>query len=160
MPTADLEDFLLEKDAVYVGGGNTRSMLVLWRDWGLDSYLRKAYDRGILLAGLSAGANCWFEQCSTDSVPGALRMLPGLGFLAGSFCPHYDGEAARRPAFHRLLAEDKIKPGFAAEDGAALHFVNEQLIGAVSSRPSAQVYRVEKQAGQVVEERLVIQYLG
>ncbi len=68
LPTADLEDFLLEKDVLYVGGGNTRSMLALWREWGLDRLLFKAYQSVTILAGVSAGANCWFEAYSTDSL--------------------------------------------------------------------------------------------
>lgn len=160
LPTADLEGFLLEKDILYVGGGNTRSMLALWREWGLDGYLHKAYENGVILAGLSAGANCWFEQCSTDSVPGDLRMLPALGFLPGSFCPHYDGEINRRPSYHQMLAQQVILPGLAADDGAAVHFVNGEMIACVSSRPNARVYRVRLQAGEVIEEPLETHFLA
>ncbi len=160
LPTADLEGFILDKDIVYVGGGNTRSMLALWREWGLDGFLRKAYENGVILAGLSAGANCWFEQCSTDSVPGDLRMLPALGFLSGSFCPHYDGEAARRPSYHRMLTQNEILPGLAADDGAAVHFVDEEIAACISSRPNARVYRVGLQAGQIVEEPLETRLLA
>ena len=103
LPTADLEGYLLEKDLIYVGGGNTRSMLALWQEWEIDLILRKAHTAGILLAGVSAGANCWFQECSTDSVPGELRMLRCLGLVPGSFCPHYDGEAQRRGL--RLIIE-------------------------------------------------------
>lgn len=157
--TADLESYLLAQNVIYVGGGNTRSMLALWREWGLDAILRKAYDAGIILAGISAGANCWFEQCSTDSVPGTLGVLAGLGFLRGGFCPHYDGEVARRPSLHRLLVEDKILPTYAADNSAAAHFVDENLLGAVCSISSAKVYRVLKADGQVMEEALDIKYL-
>jgi dipeptidase E len=160
LPTSDLEEFVLEKDAIYVGGGNTRSLLALWREWGLDIILRKAYESGVLLAGISAGANCWFEQSCTDSVPGELGALAGLGFLQGSFCPHYDGEADRRPSYQRLIGEKRILPGYAADDGAALHFVNQQFVRAVSSRPAARVYRVENQDGQAVEEALETRYVG
>jgi peptidase E len=152
--TADLETYLLAQNVIYVGGGNTRSMLALWREWGLDAILRKAYEAGVVLAGMSAGANCWFEQCSTDSVPGTLGVLPGLGFLQGGFCPHYDGEVARRPSLHHLLKEDKILPTYAADNSAAVHFVDEQLLGAVSSTANAKVYRVLKAEGEVVETAL------
>ena len=97
LPTRDVEGFLLSKEVIYVGGGNTKSMLALWREWGLDVILRKAWEQGVVLAGLSAGAICWFEQGVTDSIPGDLTALPCLGLLAGSCCPHYDGEAERRP---------------------------------------------------------------
>jgi dipeptidase E len=160
LPGADLEKFLLEKDILYVGGGNTRSMLALWREWGLDRILRKAYERGVVLAGISAGANCWFEECITDSVPGDLRPLPCLGFLRGSFCPHYDGEAERRPAFHRLLGENKILPGYAADDGAAVHFVDGEPFAMVSSRPNARVYKLSKSREEAVEEIQDTRYLN
>lgn len=159
LPTADLGGFLLEQDVIYVGGGNTRSMLALWREWGLDAILRQAYDAGIVLAGVSAGANCWFEQCSTDSVPGELRVLDCLGFVHGSFCPHYDGEANRRPSLHRLLTTQQIMSGYAADDGAAVHVVNGQLQRAISSRPTAQVYRVQSNDGVVHEEPLAMHSL-
>jgi len=107
--TADLEAFLMEQDVIYVGGGNTKSMVALWREWHLDNFLRKAYENGTVLAGISAGGSCWFEQCVTDSVPGRLRMLPCLGIIRGSFCAHYDGEAERRPAFHKLLLTRQLK---------------------------------------------------
>ena len=159
LPTADLESYLLAQNVIYVGGGNTRSMLALWREWGVDAILRKAYEAGIILAGVSAGANCWFEQCSTDSVPGTLGILAGLGFLRGGFCPHYDGEVARRPSLHRLLMEDRILPTYAADNSAAAHFVDEELFDVLSSVSSAKVYRVLKVDGQVIEETLNTKYL-
>jgi dipeptidase E len=156
-PTADLASFVLEQDAIYVGGGNTRSLLALWREWRLDVALRAAYDRGVVMGGISAGMICWFEFGITDSVPGALSPLPCLGWLAGSACPHYDGEAERRPSFHRLLAEGKIPPGYAADDGVALHFVDETLAHVVSSRPAANGYRLASNDEVVVEAVLPTQ---
>ncbi len=158
--TADLESFLMEQDVIYVGGGNTKSMVALWREWNLDDVLRKAYENGIVLAGLSAGANCWFEQCSTDSVPGAYGVLPCLGIIRGSFCPHYDGEVERRPSLHKFLSEDKIISGYAADDGAAAHFIDGEFACAVSSRSHAKVYKVDKVDGQVMEEVMKTHYLG
>lgn len=158
--TADIESFLMEQDVIYVGGGNTKSMVALWREWSLDKFLHKAYENGTVLAGISAGANCWFEQCSTDSLPGQFTVLPCLGIIRGSFCPHYDGEAERRPSLHRLLSEDKINSGYAADDGAAAHFIGGELACAVSSRPHAKVYKVGKVDKQVVEEAIETHYLG
>jgi peptidase E len=158
-PTADLEPFILEKDIVYVGGGNTRSMLALWREWELDKILHKAWKHGIILAGLSAGAICWFEQGLTDSVPGRLTPLTCLGFLQGSCCPHYDGEEERRPAYHRLLSREEILPGYGIDDGVALHFVDQELKHIVSSRPNARAYRVERISGEVKEQPLERIYL-
>ena len=158
--TADLEGYLLDQDAIYVGGGNTRSMLALWREWRLDAILKQAYERGIVLAGVSAGANCWFEECSTDSTPGQLSILGCLGFLPGSFCPHYDSEAERRPWMQRMVAEGRIRPGLAADDGAAAHFVDGELARAVGSRPNARVYRLRRAKRTAVEEPLTTAYLG
>ena len=110
-PTTDLSAFVQEQDAIYVGGGNTRSLLALWREWKLDTALRAAYERGVVMGGISAGMICWFEHGITDSNPGSLSPLAGLGWLAGTACPHYDGEAERRPAFHRMLAEGLIGVG-------------------------------------------------
>lgn len=159
-PTADLETYLLERDVIYVGGGNTKSMLALWREWGIDAILRKAYQQGIVLAGISAGANCWFQECSTDSVPGPYTVLPCLGIVKGSFCPHYDGEVDRRPSLHRMLRENKIMSGYAADNSAAVHLVDEELWECVGSVPTARVYSVRKSGAEVIEDELPTRYLG
>jgi peptidase E len=153
-PTANLLDFVLDKDVIYVGGGNTRSMLCLWREWGLDEILKQAYQAGVILAGISAGANCWFEACTTDSIPGELRMLSCLGLLPGSFSPHYDGEVERRPTLHRLLQSGAIPPGLAADNSAGVHFVDEHLQQAICWQPGAQVYQVCFRDGEIIEEAL------
>ena len=158
--TADIRGFLLEQDIIYVGGGNTRSLLALWREWGLDGILAESARNGTVLAGVSAGANCWFEACITDSIPGELTPLSGLGYLPGSFTPHFDGEAARRPALHRMLAAGQIPPGWAADDGAAIHFVDGTPVRQVASRSEARVHQVSTVEGQPVEEPLKTDFLG
>ena len=158
--TPDLESFLLEQDVIYVGGGNTRSMVALWREWGLDRILRKAYEQGVVLAGISAGANCWFEQCSTDSIPGKLSVMDCVGIIGGSFCPHYDGEVNRRPTLHEFIASGSIKDGYAADDGAAVHFVDGAYSVAVSSRPHAKAYRISRSGDATAEEALPTRFLG
>ncbi len=157
--TADLKSFLLAQDVVYVGGGNTKSMLALWREWEVDAILREAWSDGTILAGISAGAICWFEQGVTDSYPGTMSVMSCLGFLPGSCCPHYDGESERRPAYHRFLSAGQIMPGYGIDDGAALHFVDDQLWKVVSSRPSARAYAVEPTDTEVVEQTLAAEYL-
>jgi dipeptidase E len=159
-PTADLASFVFEQDAIFVGGGNTRSLLALWREWGLDTALRAGYHQGVVLGGISAGMICWFEFGITDSTPGALSPLPCLGWMPGTACPHYDGEPERRPAFHRLLGEHRIPAGYAADDGAALHFVDDALHEVVASRPDARAYRLSLQERMVVEEALPVRLLG
>ncbi len=160
-PASDLRSFVMEQDAIYVGGGNTRAMLALWREWSLDEILREAWQAGIVLAGLSAGSLCWFEEGLSDSVK-ANQLLPihGLGFLKGSHCPHYDGEPWRRPTYHRCLREGRLKAGYAADDGAALHFVGDEPWKAVSSRPSARVYRVSWNGQKIEETALETQLLS
>lgn len=160
LPTADLRAFVLAQDVVYAGGGNTRSMLALWREWKLDHILREAWENGVVLAGLSAGAICWFEQGVTDSVPGALSALDCLGFLPGSACPHFDGEPERRPAYHRLVAEGVLSAGYGLDDGAALHFTGDRLADIVSSRKAARAYRVERRDDGIVETPLETTYRG
>jgi peptidase E len=155
----DLESLVLEQDAIFVGGGNTRSMLAVWRDWGLDRYLRKAWENGVVLGGGSAGSICWFEQGVTDSIAGPLTVLRCLGFLPGSNCPHYDSEPARRPTFRKLVAAGRILDGVAADDGVALHFIDERLAHVVSSRPRAGGYRVSRSRKRAVERRLATRYL-
>ena len=159
-PSADIEGFILDQDVIYVGGGSTRSLMALWREFGLDTFLHKAYQAGTVLAGISAGANCWFEDCSTDSLPGEFQVLACLGFLKGSFCPHYDGESERRPSYQRLIGQGALKGGLAADDGAAVHFIDEELIRVVSSRPDARAYQVIRINDQVQEEALGTEFLA
>jgi peptidase E len=150
----DLESFVLEHDAIYVGGGNTKSMLAVWRDWGLDKHLRKAWDRGVVLGGASAGSICWFEQGVTDSVAGALTVLDCLGFLPGSNCPHYDSEPLRRPTYRKLVARGKIMNGVAADDGAALHYVDGKLLRAIGNSVRPKTWRVRKSGRSAIETRI------
>jgi peptidase E len=156
----DIASFLLEQDVIYVGGGNTANMLAVWRVHGVDEVLSRAYESGIVLCGLSAGAQCWFEASVTDSFGGPLAPLSdGLGLLSGSFCPHYDGDPKRRSTYESFVTRG-LQPGFAADDGAALHFVDGALSEIVTSRPQAAGYKVEDHGGQAYEERLPTRYLG
>ena len=152
--TADIADFLMEQDAIYVGGGNTKSMLALWREWGVDRILRQALDQGTVLSGVSAGAICWFEQGLTDSIPGELTSLDCLGFLPGSCAPHYDGETDRRPSFHRLIGKNGMKDGYGIDDKAGLHFIGGELWRVVASTAAAAAYRVEQLNTGVSETEL------
>ncbi len=157
----DLRTFVLSQDVLYVGGGNTVSMLAVWRAHGLDELLVEAYESGIVLAGLSAGMNCWFEASVTDSFSvDALRPLhDGLGLLAGSACPHYDGEAERRPTYLELVGNG-FPAGYAVQDGCALHFSGGRLAEAVASRPGAEAFHVSRGPAGVVERPLPVRYLG
>lgn len=158
--TADIEGFLMKQDLIYVGGGNTRSMLALWREWGIDTILRAALEKGTVLAGLSAGAICWFEQGITDSIPGTLTAIDCLGFLPGSCSPHYNGELARRPNFQRMIASGELKPGIALDDFAAGHYVDGHLRRVISARPRAQGYRVERTGDHARETLMETHFIG
>lgn len=158
-PSRDLESFVLEKDILYVGGGNTKNLLALWKEWGLDSILRKAWEEGVILAGLSAGAICWFEQGVTDSYGDGLEPINCLGFLKGSNCPHYDRETERRPAYHKLMETNKLHSGIALDDGVAIHYKEQEIHKIVSSRPNAKAYSVSLEKG-ITERELHAEYLG
>jgi len=147
----DLASFVLEQDAIFVGGGNSRSMLAVWRDWGLDGHLRDVWERGVVLGGVSAGAICWFEQGVTDSVAGPLSVLDCLGWLPGSCCPHYDSEPLRRPTLRRLVARGAIRDGVAVDDYAALHYVDGSLVRAVRGAPRARAWRVKRSGRRAIE---------
>jgi len=154
--TRNLEEFILQQDIIYVGGGNTKNLLVLWKEWGLDKILKTAWEQGVILAGLSAGSICWYEEGITDSYGNKLEPLEALGFLTGSHCPHYDGEAERRPTYRQFVEQGTLQPGIAADDGAAVHYIDQEIKKIVSSRPAAKAYRVFKGG----EEELVVEYLG
>lgn len=154
--TRNIKEFIMKQDIIYVGGGNTKNLMVLWREWELDVAIRQAYDQGTILAGLSAGSLCWFEEGVTDSYGSGLEPISCMGILRGSHCPHYDGEEARRPAYQALIREGIIVSGYAADDGVGLHFIDEELHSIVSSRPNAHGYRVDKEK----ETQLSTKYLG
>lgn len=154
----DLESFILEHDVVYVGGGRTRNMLALWREWGFVEILKRALDEGVILSGVSAGGICWFQQAVT-MVSGRLSVLDCLGFLNNSCCPHYDTKHERRSTYHQFLTQGDILQGFAVEDGMALHFVDGELQQVVRSRPEAKAFFVENVSGEVKEHPLESIYL-
>lgn len=158
-PTRNLENFILEKDIIYVGGGNTRNLLALWREWGLDHILRKAWHQGVILAGVSAGSICWFEDGVTDSFGDGLEPIKCLGFLRGSNCPHYDGEVDRKPAYYQLVKSDKIHAGIATDDGVAVHYKDLEISKVVSSRPNAKAYNVTFKR-KIIETELPTEFLG
>ncbi len=159
-PTGDWRDYVLSKDVIYVGGGNTRNLLTLWRDWTLDRIMREAWEQGIVMTGTSAGSICWFEDGLTDSIPGTLAPLQCLGLLKGSNCPHYDSESQRRSSYQQFVGSGQISPGIACDDGVALHFVNDNLHRVVSSRLSARAYRLTVEGNVTSEHELLPDYLG
>jgi dipeptidase E len=157
----DLRAHVLAQDIVYVGGGNTANLLAVWRVHGLDKVFAEAASAGVVLAGLSAGMNCWFESSVTDSFGPALQPLhDGLGLLAGSACPHYDGEEERRPTYLDLVARGVLPAGHAVEDDCALVFRDGVLAEAVSSRAGARAFRVVRDGDGADEQPLPVRFLG
>ena len=157
--TPELRAYLLAQDVIYVGGGNTKSMLAVWRDWGVPELLREAWQSGIVSTGVSAGAICWFEQGVTDSFAAGLLPLDGLGFLPGSCCPHYDGETQRRPVYHQFLAAGELAAGVAIEDWVGVHFKGTEIHRVIASREGARAYSVRSVYGSVQEVPLTVEYL-
>ncbi|MEL6603258.1 MAG: peptidase E [Cyanobacteria bacterium J06614_10] len=153
--------FLQKQDIIYVGGGSTFNMLALWKLWGLDKTLRQLWEGGTILCGLSAGSLCWFEAGLSDSVtPGRYEKIECLGFLKGSHCPHYDGERERQPIYKQMVKSEQLSDGIAADDGVALHYVNNCLHQVVSSRPQANAFRVFREQESVQQDVITPQYLG
>jgi peptidase E len=155
----DIHDHLLTRDLIYVGGGSVISLLGTWRAHGLDTTLRLAWERGVVLCGLSAGSLCWFKQGVTSFHAGNPRAVEGLGLLPWSNCVHLDDEPHREDAYREMLLEG-MAPGYAAEDGTALHFVDDALERVVSSRPAARAYAMRAAGGEVEREVLPTEYLG
>ncbi|QSO54967.1 Type 1 glutamine amidotransferase-like domain-containing protein [Alicyclobacillus curvatus] len=158
-PPKDLNDFLSTQDIVYVGPGWARNLIVLWKEWGLDTALRNAWDKGVILAGVSAGSVCWYEEGLTMwHPPDELGMLTDLGLIQGSQCPHYN-QNRRRETFYTLFLENKVSFGIGVEDDVAIHYSDNKIVRCVSSRPSGKAYRISHNNGKIVEHQLKVDIL-
>lgn len=152
---------LLDQDVVYVGGGSTANLLAVWRLHGLPAILAEAAANGTILAGISAGMNCWFESSSTDSFGPLAPLLDGLGLLRGSACPHYLGEPGRREKYLGWVADGTLAEGYAVDEYAAALFRDGELVDAVAERPDRPVFRVQRGAdGQAAEVEVPVRLLG
>ena len=154
-PPDDLRDRVLDHDVVFVPGGNTANMLAIWRVHGFDAILREAWESGVVLAGWSAGAICWFEAGVTDSFGPRLAAMECLGFLPGSACPHYDGEELRRPRYAELL-RNGLPPGIAIDDDVAVRFDGTEPAEVATARDGATAYRVTADREEPLEARLLV----
>jgi len=141
-------------DAIVVGGGNTLNMIAIWKAQGIDIALKKALEKGIVLAGGSAGSLCWFDNGTTDSRPIELTVVEGLGFLPYSHCPHYDSEEYRRPLYHKNIENGIFKPGYAMDNNSGIIFKNGKPFKVVSVDKKYNCYFVSMKEGKVVEEKL------
>lgn len=148
------EEVFMSMDAILVGGGNTLNMMAIWKAQGMDLALRKAYENGVVLGGGSAGSLCWFEQGTTDSRPGKLTTVEGLGIINASHSPHYDGEGERRPLYMSKIKSGEYKPGYACDDRAGIYFEDEKVKQAVSLDQKSNAYFVSMAGGEVKETLL------
>ncbi|WP_259071405.1 Type 1 glutamine amidotransferase-like domain-containing protein [Mucilaginibacter sp. X4EP1] len=150
------EDNLLGMDAIIVGGGNTLNMMAIWKAQGIDTVLRKAYNKGIILGGGSAGSLCWFQGGTTDSRPKDLSIVKCLGFIQTSHCPHYHSEPLRKPLYFDNILQGRLSPGYAIDDKAGIVFENEQYVRTVAIDDKSNAYYVSVVNGQVDEKLLPV----
>jgi dipeptidase E len=153
------EETIMSMDAIVVGGGNTLNMMAIWKAQGIDTVLRKAYEKGIVMSGGSAGSLCWFLGGTTDSRPQKLTIVDGLGFIHTSHCPHYHAEPGRRPLYHQLILGGQLPAGYACDDHAGILFQNEKLVRSVAADLNSHTYFVSAEAGKIKEEQLPVEPL-
>jgi peptidase E len=154
-----LREVVLEADVLYIGGGSMRNLMAIWRAHELDRLLVEAWERGIVLAGLSAGAMCWFAGGVTRS-SGPPAPMRGLGLLPGSLSVHADGEPERLPVWLDAVRTGALPGGWAADDGVGLLFRGTRLERVVSSRPGAAALRCDAIGGELVRQRIEPELLG
>ena len=154
----NIRDHLLSQDMIYVGGGSVINMLAVWRAHGIDEILREAWERGIVLCGLSAGSLCWFTDAMTGYQDDAKRV-EGLAFLPHSNAVHFEFGSSRHTAYENEIKAG-LTPGYAATDGAALHFIGTELAQVVASRPEARAYRLEMRGDRPYTTQIATRYLG
>ena len=134
--------WILNKDIIYVGGGNTSFMLDIWRKNSLDKIFKKAYENGIVLAGVSAGAGCWFDWILSDSVGPGLKPLKGISLISGSCTPH-SSEEKRINQFELNIKNGELPPGLAIDDGVAVLFIDGKPSEVYSSRKNHKAYFID-----------------
>ena len=150
--TPDLKELILKQDVIFVGGGNTKSMLAVWKDWGLDLLLKEAYEKGVIMSGVSAGAICWFDKGITDSWAEDLKVMDCLGFIEGACCPHYDEEPQRKPSLNKFITEKVLKSCYAVDGGCALHIEDEKEFKSVVFSENKNSFLVEMKDNKVTEK--------
>lgn len=150
-----IEEKILSADLIYVGGGNTQKMLRVWKQNGIDKILKKAWEQGIVLSGLSAGSICWFRGGTSDSRrfnnPKAdLIKVTGLGFIPSLHSPHYDVEKDRRPGLKKIMKKTS-GVAIAIDNCCAVEFFDDTY-RVISSKPKAKAYKVYWKANKYHEE--------
>ncbi len=148
--TPDIRDHIMNQDVIFVGGGNTKSMLAVWNDWGMNKILIDAYNQGIIMSGVSAGAICWFTTGVTDSWDNKLELLNCLDLIKGTCCPHYDEEPSRIPYVKKILEEKIVSNCIAIEGGSALHFINGKPSKNLSFKEDKNSFKVSYQNNKII----------
>jgi len=156
MPSVeDMAGFLLDQDAIWVGGGSVANLLAIWRLHGLDRILAEVWQAGVVLGGESAGSLCWHVGGTTDSFGPALRPVTnGLGLLPYANGVHYDSEPQRRPLFQQLIADGVLPDGYASDDGVGLLYRGTALVEAVTEMRGKGAYAVRRDGDRAVEDRI------
>jgi len=149
----------MSMDAIVVGGGNTLNMMAIWKAQGIDTLLRKAYERGIVMSGGSAGSLCWFLGGTTDSRLQHLSLVNCLGFVQTSHCPHFHSEPSRRPLYHEMVLTGKLAPGYACDDRAGLLFQDEKMVRGVAEDTNSHAYFVSVADGKIKEDVLATEII-
>jgi len=152
--TENLEDKVLTQDIIYVGGGNTKSMLAVWKEWNLYEILQNAYEKGIVMSGVSAGAICWFDKGITDSYAEELAIIDCLGIVEGNACPHFDEEKEREPYVKGVINREIIKSCICIEGNCALHIKNDFQYFSIDFGNGKKCFRVSKENNNLKKEIL------
>jgi peptidase E len=163
MPNVDdLRAHLLDQDVLWVFGGSVAGLLAMWRLHGVDDVMREAWQRGVVLTGVSAGSICWHVGGTTDSFGPDLRPVTnGLGLVPYSNGVHYDSEEQRRPLFQQLIADGSLPAGYATDDGVGLLYRGTELAEVVTEVDGKAAYHVERaDDGTASETRLDARLLG
>ena len=152
--TEHLEEKVLNQDIIYVGGGNTKSMLAVWKEWNLHEILRNAYEKGIVMSGVSAGAICWFEKGITDSYAEQLAIINCMGIVEGIACPHFDEEKEREPYVNDVINREIIKSCLCIEGNCALHVKNNIEYSSIDFGKGKKCFKVYKENSNLKNEIL------
>ena len=160
VPFKKLQHIVMSQDMIFTGGGSPAFLMQVWRKCGLDRILKKAWKEGIVLSGMSAGAICWFEDGFKNPKDDLWRRVKCLGFLEGSFCPHYDSQNELRKAYRKMIQSDEISSGYGVQDGVALHYIGAELKYTVSAIPGAKAVHVRKSGYRVTEKEIKPAFLG
>ena len=150
--TENLEKKILTQDIIYVGGGNTKSMLAVWKEWNLQNILKNAYEKGIVMSGVSAGAICWFDKGITDSFSDKLEIIDCLGIVKGIACPHYDEEKERKPFVNKIIKSGRIDSCICIEGNCALHIKNEYSFKSINFGNKKKCLKIFNEKNKLIQE--------